>query len=221
MRWRSWLPLGFASLVGWLLVEKFRDLDFDQLRSGMAAMDPWISGSNLLLVAINYLILTSFDYAAFRHLRQAGMTYGKVLWSAFICYACTLNFGALVGGLGFRYRVYSKWHVPRKRIPDVIIFAVVANWSGYMLLLGAALVARPPVLENVLPSWATLALGLAALTAVALYLALCAQGTSFRWKLTSYRLPSIGLALGELGLAVLQWSILGGIILRFLAGAGT
>lgn len=87
------------------------------------------------LAMLNYLILSSYDYLGFRYLKIPKINYKKIYPSAFISYAFNLNLGALVGGLGFRYRIYSGWGVDKSKIPLIMLFSTLSNWLGYTVII--------------------------------------------------------------------------------------
>ena len=68
----------------------------------------------------------------------------------FISYAFNLCIGSLVGGVGFRYRLYSRLGLGKGVITRVVSMAMLTNWLGYKLLAGLVFLLRPLELP---PSW--------------------------------------------------------------------
>ena len=135
---------------------------------------------------------------------------------AFISYAFSLNIGALVGGTGFRFRLYSHAGLGVGAISRVVIFSVGANWMGYLLLAGGLFAAGGVVVP---PDWkiesASLRLlGLAMLAATAAYLIACrlSHGRVFHVRGHHFRFPTLPLALRQLALAATNWSIMAAIV---------
>ena len=56
-------------------------------------------------------------------------------------YAFNLNLGALVGGIGLRYRLYHRQGVGSRITSRIIATSVAGNWLGYLALTGVAFVA--------------------------------------------------------------------------------
>ena len=90
----------------------------------------------------------------------------------FVSYAFNFNLGAMVGALGFRYRLYSREGVDAKRIGAIAAFSIVTNWCGCLTVLGAMLIADPSALRVGWGLWPTAGrlLGVLALAPVAAYL---------------------------------------------------
>jgi hypothetical protein len=79
------------------------------------------------------------------HLRAA-----KVMQVSFISYAFNLNLGSLVGGIGFRYRLYGKLGVRYGDITRIVTLSMITNWLGYILLAGLVFTIAPLQLP---PKW--------------------------------------------------------------------
>src|SRR3970040_2244758 len=96
-----------------------------------------------------YALYASYDLLA-RAYTGHGLSLRRVLAIAFVSYAFNLNLGAVVGGMGFRYRLYSHAGLSLATISRVVVFAIVSNWSGLLLLGGIALLFDPLPLP---PAW--------------------------------------------------------------------
>ena len=75
---------------------------------------------------------------------------GPVMGVTFISYAFNLNLGALVGGIAFRYRLYSRLGLDSNTITRVLGFSMLTNWFGYLVVAGAAFCFWPMSLP---PDW--------------------------------------------------------------------
>ena len=53
----------------------------------------------------------------------------------FISYAFNLNLGALVGGVAFRYRLYTQLGLKLGVITRVLSLSMLTNWLGYVAAL--------------------------------------------------------------------------------------
>lgn len=218
----SLITIVFFILVAYLLYNRISIIDFNEVKEGFSRIQSNVIVGSGILVIINYFILANYDYMGLRFLGQTHMKYPKVLLSAFICYAFTLNIGALVGGLGFRYRIYSGWYVPRHQIPIVILISTMSNWSGYILLLGILFLTQSDTIQKVLPipHWLSLMLGITALLLIVAYLVLCKRRFQGKIKKVELAFPNLSIALMQLFLSCLQWLSLSVIIYAFFVGLG-
>lgn len=55
---------------------------------------------------------------------------------SFICYAFNLTLSTRVGGIGMRYRLYSRLGLPGSTITRIFSLSITTNWLGYILLAG-------------------------------------------------------------------------------------
>jgi uncharacterized membrane protein YbhN (UPF0104 family) len=93
---------------------------------------------------------------------------------------------------------------------------MLTNWLGYLVLAGAVFCFFPMVLP---PDWkmdgeGLRVLGALLLAAGAAYLGLCAIARQHTWRLRGHELdtPSLRMALLQLALSMLNWSLIGGMI---------
>src|ERR1044071_7030299 len=99
----------------------------------------------------------------------------QVMSVNFISYAFNLNFGSLVGGIAFRYRLYSRLGLDYATITRVLTLSMLTNWLGYLLLAGIVFTVAPLELP---PNWkmdshGLQLLGIVLLAAALAYLLLC------------------------------------------------
>jgi uncharacterized membrane protein YbhN (UPF0104 family) len=137
-------------------------------------------------------------------------------------YYFSLNRGALVGGLAFRYRLYMPYGLSGMTISQVIGLSVITNWSGYLPIAGAVLAWQPPELPA---SWGVSdgvlrGTGVLLLAISAGYIAFCTArgGTTVRWRGSTLRLPTAGIAAIQIGLSAVSWGSIGAIIAWLLPG---
>jgi uncharacterized membrane protein YbhN (UPF0104 family) len=60
----------------------------------------------------------------------------QVMLVSFICYAFNLTLSTWVGGIGMRYRLYSRLGLPGSTITRIFSLSITTNWLGYILLGG-------------------------------------------------------------------------------------
>ena len=180
----------FFIAVAVLLFRYARGVQWDQVADAMLAYQAVTIACVVALALISHLSYAGFDLLARAY---AGHKLGplRTLAIAAVCYAFNVNLGALVGGVAFRYRLYSRFGLRAGTVAQVYVFAVVTNWSGYVLLLGAVLTPR---LVAVPAQWeigvtASQALGALLLLAAGAYLAVCVFLPGRRWTVRGYRVP--------------------------------
>ena len=237
MNWRARLPLfrrlllaGFLLLAASLLWRYARNIEWREVGAAIAGYPP----SRLALAAaasfLAYALYASYDLLA-RAYTGHGLSLRRVLAIAFVSYAFNLNLGAVVGGMGFRYRLYSHAGLSLATISRVVVFAIVSNWSGLLLLGGIALLFDPLPLP---PAWelasqALRVVGMVMLAALAAWLAMCALSRRRRWAPRGHQieLPSLPVALAQVALACASWLTIASILyllmpegVRYLTVAG-
>ena len=138
----------------------------------------------------------------------------------FISYAFNLNLGSLVGGIGFRYRLYSRLGLDNGEITRILSMSMLTNWLGYMLLGGFLFLVHPLQLP---PSWKLSNDGLqwlgAGLVLVAVaYFVACLRSGDRVWTVRGHEifLPQWRMAGLQLAMACLNWSLMGGAIYMLL-----
>lgn len=182
-----------------------------------------VIGIGVLCTLLNYLILASFDYISFLRLKLSFMTYPKVILNAFICYAMNLNLGSLVGGVGFRYRLYTKKKVAKEHIPFIVLSSTLANWSGYVLLVIFILFFQIDAATALtkMPELGLRGLAAALIILLIAYFLACKNEFSIDVKGHSFTFPKLKIAFLQIFMASVQWMSLSFIIYHFLKAQGT
>lgn len=219
----------FLCVVAWLLVRAARAVHWHEVVVVLRELDGATLALALGLTAASYLLYTGYDLAA-RHYAGHHVPTGRTMLIAFIAYAFALNIGAAVGGAGFRVRMYAREGVALGRITRVIAFCVATNWVGYLVLAGAlfaggAIVPPPdfPLRVGGLGTGAGMrAIGIALLVGAAAYLIACraTHGRVFHVRGHHFRFPTLRLALLQIAMAALNWTLMGMVVARFLPRTG-
>ena len=217
----------FLAVVAWLLVRAARAIDWGEVRMALAALDAATLGAALALTAVSYAVYACYDLAARAYAGHA-VRATRVLTIAATAYAFALSIGALVGGAGFRFRMYGREGVPLGQVARVVLFAAATNWIGYLALAGALFVSGRVVLPASLPlagldgATAMRTLGLAMLALVVAYVIAChaTHGRIFHVRGHHFRLPAPKLAVLQVALAATNWWLMGQVLARFLPQAG-
>ena len=220
-RLKRLLIAGFFLLVAVLLVNYGRHVDWRAVRAVLQAY----SGGTLALAAAcgaaSYALYCSYDLLARRHVGHE-LPCPQVAAVGFVSYAFNLNLGSLVGGVGLRYRLYSRLGLALDTITQVLAFSVVSNWLGYLVLAGGVFVFFPLALP---PGWALDSTGLRWVGALLMLLAVAYVGLCFargRRRITlrgrSFAVPSGPTALLQLALSCTNWMLIAGVITLLMNG---
>ena len=217
-RWRRVRRFAFYAflvLVAFLLLRYARSVDWTAVGATLAGYGPGTLAVAVAITLASYLLYSGYDLAARRYAHHHLPT-PRVMGIAMVAYAFSLNVGALFGGAGFRYRLYSHAGLGLGTISRIVAFSIGTNWMGY-LLLGGALFVSGRVLPP--PDWPVTGerlpwLGAAMLAAVLVYLIACrlTHGRVLHVRGHHFRLPSVPLALLQLALAATNWALMGALL---------
>jgi len=224
----SWWPWarraavwGFFALIAWLLVRQARAIDWEDVFDAIRALPATALLAAAALAAGSFALYSTYDLLG-RHLTRHRLGTGTVMGVTFISYAFNLNLGSLVGGVAFRYRLYSRLGLANHTITRVLGFSMLTNWLGYLVVAGAAFCFWPMALP---PEWkidseGLRILGAVLLTAALAYLVLCATSRGRAWRVRGheFRMPGLAMALLQLAMSCANWSLIGGVIWFLLQG---
>ncbi|QFZ82548.1 UPF0104 family protein [Variovorax paradoxus] len=225
---RPWWPwvrrvaiLAFFGGIAWLLLKQARTIDWAEVFAALRALPALTLLAAGALAAASFALYSTYDLLG-RYLTKHRLGAGTVMGVTFISYAFNLNFGSLVGGVAFRYRLYSRLGLGNETITRVLGFSMLTNWLGYLVVAGAAFCFWPMALP---PDWKIDGGGLRMLGAVLLmvslaYLALCAFSDGHVWRVRGHalRTPTVPMALLQLAMSCVNWSLIGGVIWVLLQG---
>ncbi len=134
----------------------------------------------------------------------------------FISYTFNLCIGSLVGGVGFRYRLYSRLGLKTGVITRIVSMSMLTNWLGYKLLAGFLFVVHPLALP---PEWHMGNYGLqwigAGLIVVSLgYMLACWKMGDHVWNWRGHELylPPWRMAVVQMAISCANWSLMAGVI---------
>ena len=91
--------------------------------------------SAVALVVISYLLYGCYDLLGRAYCGHK-LAKRQVMLVSFICYAFNLTLSTWVGGIGMRYRLYSRLGLPGSTITRIFSLSITTNWLGYILLGG-------------------------------------------------------------------------------------
>ena len=221
-RWR-WFARGvltlFLVIVAFLIYRQVRAVDWEAVASTIAAYDRRELFLAMGLAAASYLVYCSYDVLARRYAGHALAT-RRVIGIVFVSYAFNLNFGTLIGGAGFRLRLYARSGLAAATIARILGFSIATNWLGYVALAGIVLAARVVPIPG---TWTLGAdglqiLGFVLLVASAGYLAVCSAFKRRTWTVRGHeiRLPSVRLAFAQLALSAANWLTIAALLFVLL-----
>lgn len=222
-RWWPWLKRAaitmFFGAVLSLLVSQARGVDWAEVLTALRGYPLVSVGMAVLLAAVSFALYSCFDLLG-RHYTGHRLGTLTVMTVTFVSYVFNLNLGTLVGGVAFRYRLYSRLGLATGTITRVLTFSMLTNWMGYLVLGGLVFSLMPPTLPA---DWPVTAVHLRLIGALlvgvaAAYLALCALSAKRAFSIRSHtiELPSARLAALQLAMGVVNWLLMSGIVFVLL-----
>ncbi len=209
----------FSLLAAGLLVAQGRAVEWGAVGVSLAHYPaPALLGA-IALTLLSLVLYSTFDLLG-RHYTGHTLRALTVMRITFISYVFNLNLGSLVGAVALRYRLYSRLGLDTGTITRIMSLSLLTNWAGYLLLAGGIFSFHTPVLP---PGWAIGSAGLQLFGAVLLaltllYLLLCTASRRRRFTLRGHvvDLPSLRLAVLQLGLGAANWLLMGGVMFMAL-----
>jgi glycosyltransferase 2 family protein len=208
-------------LVAWLVYRNAREMDWPAVWEGLKSY-----GAKSILVALAIALPGQLACAAFdlvgRHATGHTLSVPRTMLISYTGYYFSLNLGALVGGLAFRYRLYVPHGFSALRISQIIGLSVLTNWLGYILIAGIVLAFRPPDLPGEWSPGAGVLRGIGCLFLLAsvAYVVACVLrgGTRIRIRDTELTLPGLRLAPVQYALSLLSWGSIGAVLVWLMPG---
>jgi hypothetical protein len=221
--WWPWLKRGAAAaffvLVATLLVSRARTIEWDQVLLSLQQYPLTAVWSAVGLAVASFALYSCFDLLGRRY---TGHTLGApaVMTVTFVSYAFNLNLGSLVGGVGFRYRLYSRLGLRTGVIARIMSLSMLANWMGYVALAGLVFSLQPLRLPASWPldSMHLRLIGVALLAAAAAYLGVCAFSRQRTLQVRGHTidLPTFRMAGLQLLMGAANWLLMAGIVFMLL-----
>lgn len=197
-----------AVIAVFVLRSQLADVDLHQIRGAIDAVPGRDIVLSILLVAVAYACLASYDWMAFRVIDR-DVPARQVFLTGFTSYAFanSLGFALLTGG-SIRYRAYSALDVPLAEIALVTVYSHLAFAFGSALILVVAGVFQYDQIAYALsvPETIPWLLALAGAIAIIGYFVLCALrgGTSFEYRRISIPFPKLPIALTQTAVATID-----------------
>jgi len=221
--WGRWLKHGVTLLlfmvVAILLFSLVQNMDWQAVIETLRGYSPALVMMGLGITAASFAVFSSYDLLG-KFYTGHELPIKQVLPLAFVCYAFNLNLGAWVGGIALRYRLYTRFGLNVATVTRVLSVSLTTNWLGYMLLAGTLFTLR---LIELPEHWQVGTLGLqfigAGLLLVCLfYLLACrySRRRTWQWRGHEIVLPSLRLALLQMLLGAVNWSLMAALVYLLL-----
>lgn len=218
---RQWLSRAFGALllaaVAWFIVDRAREVQWDAVWQALKGYPIPTLLIALVLATASHALYASYDLLARRcSPRHRIVSKTKVFAVGLVSYAFNLNLGTLVGGLGFRWRLYSRLGLDAAQIGHIFTLSLVANWSGYLLLAGVLLATGSfePLPQLKLSGELHQLVGLLLLALPIGYVLWCATAKrrSLEFRGHHFDVPPGGIAVMQVALSSTHWMYMGGVI---------
>ena len=165
------------------------------------------------LVVLSYIMYGCYDLIGRAYCGHK-LVKRQVFLVSFICYAFTLTLSTWVGGIGMRYRLYSRLGLSSGTITRIFSLSIATNWLGYVLLAGGIFVSG---VVDMPPNTLRL-IGFGLLAFIVFYLGVCAFAKQREWTVRKQRLalPSLRMACLQLLVSSINWMAMAAIVYLFL-----
>jgi uncharacterized membrane protein YbhN (UPF0104 family) len=222
-QWWPWakrgLSIAFFAAVMYLLVRYASHLDWQEVWDSVTEIPTSTLAIALGIAALSHLLYSCFDLLGRRYTGHTLPT-PTVMAVNFVSYAFNLCIGSIVGGVGFRYRLYSRLGLKNGVITRIVSMSMLTNWLGYKLLAGIVFIVHPLVLP---PSWHMGNHGLqwvgALLVLISIgYLGACVWYGDHTWEWRGHEiyLPPWRMALLQYAISCVNWCLMAGVIFVLL-----
>ena len=174
----GWHRVGFIlsatiiAIAAVVLYRKLHNISISKVLTAMATVEYRDVAIAALYVAAGYFTLTFYDLFALRTIGRKDVPYRVAAFAGFTSYSIGHNVGASVfTGGAVRYRIYSGWGLDAVEVAKLCFIAGLTFWLGNLTVLGFGFAYHPQAASEIdlLPPWASRALGIAALTALTAY----------------------------------------------------
>lgn len=217
--WWPWtkrvLVLLFFAVVAALLIHQASKIDWSKVGASMREQTALSLALAALLALCSHAVYSSYDLFG-RRVTGHKLPTLKVMATTFVSYVFNLNVGILIGGLGFRYRLYARQGLQAEMTTTVIAISMLTNWLGFLLLGGVLLAVMPPELpDDWLISGGSMRLvGIAMIGLAAAWQLACMFSRRREWQFgeSTITLPHGRMAALQFLVSAINWSLMGGIV---------
>jgi phosphatidylglycerol lysyltransferase len=167
----------------------------------------------MLLAALDYLVLTAYDWLALQYIKHP-IKYSKTALASFLGYAFSHNM-TFLGGSAVRYRIYSTFGISAGSVATLVAFCATTFWLGF-LTVGAGVFLfssgqMPEALD--LPLVTVRPIGAVFLILVTAYITLSlVRRTPLHVDRWQFEIPAPELAWKQLLVSSVDWLLAGSVL---------
>jgi phosphatidylglycerol lysyltransferase len=175
----------------------------------------------VVLTAINYAVLTGYDFLAFAYIRKR-LSWDRIALASFLAYAIANNIGfAMLSGASIRYRFYTRWGVKADELSRVVFSYVVTFWLGLLLLGGLSLATSRLPAAFMVGGGIARPVGWALVAVVVAYVAATfIRREPIRAGRFELPLPTPNIAVTQVAVSVVDWVLAAAVLYVLLPPSG-
>jgi len=213
-------PVAMLLLFGgalWVLHRELRGYGYHEVIGAFSAIPHARIGLALALTTMSYLVLTGYDALALRYLKKK-LDYGRTALTSFVGYVFSHNLSVLGGGVA-KLRLYSAWGISPVETATIVLFCGWTFWLGFFAVAGVLFCVEPLVVPGAmaLPFQSTLPLGVIFIVLAGVYILwTSARRAPIRTRNWEFEVPSLRIALAQLGLSIVDWLLAGAVFVILL-----
>ncbi|MDP2768525.1 MAG: UPF0104 family protein [Giesbergeria sp.] len=205
-------PWVLAAAVVFLLLDYAKEVDWPVVWRTLKAFPVSLLLLSAALALTSHAVYASFDVIG-RFLTRHKIGPVRSWGIAAISFAFNLNFGALIGGLGLRLRLYTRRGLSIGTVGQIAMYSVLTNWLGWCWVAGVTLMVAPPRVDvEWMPGVGVLrALGVVFLLVAIGYHAMCGLwgGATLQMRAQRVTLPHWRMSLLQGALGGASWLLMG------------
>ncbi|HEV7505304.1 MAG TPA: bifunctional lysylphosphatidylglycerol flippase/synthetase MprF [Thermoanaerobaculia bacterium] len=213
------LSLAFFGLALWLLHGELKGFRYRDVISFFGALPASRVALAVAFTIAGYFALTGYDTLAIRYIGKE-VAYWKIALASFAGYAFSNTLGMpLFTGTPLRARLYSGWGLTALDIARIVVLSYATFWLGFLGLAGASFLLEPIAVPARLhlPVASAWPVGVVFLSIVAAYLAATIlRRRPLAVKGLELAIPRPSMALMQIGVASLDWSLAGAVLYALL-----
>lgn len=197
-----------------VLQRELRSLTWHELTEDVLATPLPRLALALLVTALNYAVLTGYDFLAFAYIGKR-LSRDRIAVASFLAYAIANNVGfAMLSGTSVRYRFYTRWGVTAPELSRIVFSCSTTFWLGLLFLGGASLATsrRLPGALAIPPGMAVPAGVLLVLLSLAYVGAAMVRSAPLRFRDFELPMPSASIAAAQLIVSVFDWMLAAGVL---------
>lgn len=217
-RLRAALPaligLGLFLVALVVLRRELNAVSWRTIAADVRATSPRLLLLAVLLTALNYAVLTAYDFIAFASIEKQ-LPRWRIALTSLLAYAVANNVGfAMLSGASVRYRFYSRWGVKPDELSRIVISISITFWLGLLALGGLSLALDPlPGAREVGGAWLTGTTGWILVAISMGYVAVTfVRRTPMRIRSFEVPMPAPKLAILQLVVSSIDWILAAAVL---------